>query len=152
VLLAFAVCFWLWFEHTAVWQENFQMSAEKCRLDGLCLSSGGPHAYGFLSERYFYILIFLAFFFFGGFIKHKTISLAVCLASLALTAYQFSQIYWWYSQLLSQFADYETKPVFSLLRGAVPYVWICGGVILFLVLLQVLIFFRSPSHHGHLTD
>ena len=149
VFLALAVCLWLWFEHTSFWQENLRDTEGNCQLSGICLSRGGPHTYGFLSERYFYIGIFLGFCLFGNFIKHRTFSLGVCLAALVLTAYQFWQIYGWYSQLIGQFTDYETKPLFSLLRGSVPYIWICVYALVFLILLQILIFFQSLYQHEH---
>jgi len=149
LLSAFAVCLWLWFEHTSFWQESLRESEENCRLSGICFAAHGQHTYGFLSERYFYIAVFLVFFLFGNFIKHKPLSLAVCLAALVLTGYQFWQIYGWYSQLINQFADYATEPFFALLRGSVPYLRICGGVIFLLIALQVLIFFRLPSQNEH---
>ena len=149
VILTFALCLWLWFEHTSFWQENMRETAENCRVSGICLSAGGPPTYGFLSERYFYIAIFLGFCFFGGFIKHRVLSLVVCLAALGLTIFQFGQIYWWYAQLRGQFADYDTRPLFDLLRDSVPYLWICGGFILLLVSLQVLIYFRTPPPYEH---
>ena len=145
VLLAFAVCLWLWFEHTSFWQDNLRVTAENCRVSGLCFSEHGPPTYGFLSERYFYIAIFLVFAFLGNFIKERMLSLAVCLVALFLTTYQFWQIYGWYSIAIEQFADYETKPYFSLLRSSVPYIWICVYIVVFLILLQILLFFLRLS-------
>ncbi len=148
-LLAFAVCLWLWFEHTSFWQENLRVTTENCRVIGSCISEKGPPTYGFLSERYFYIAIFLVFFFLGNLIKERMLSTGVCAAALALTCYQFWQLYGWYALLLDEFADYETKPLFTLLRSAVPYIWLCGYIVIFLILLQILIFFQSLYQHEH---
>ncbi len=142
LLIAFIVCLGLWYEHYQVWQENIRATELNCRINKICFSADGPHTYGFLADRYFCILCFLLFFLAGKLTQPKLISLTVCISSIVLMIYQFWQINDWYLDIIKQFAYYNTEPVFDLLRNSVPFVWLCFSIIIVLLIVQIIDFFK----------
>lgn len=137
LLAVFIVCFKLWFEHFLAWQNSLQEAELNCRVTGICFSAGGPHTYGFLAERYLFILGLLLFFLFGKSIHSRVASITICLSSVILITHQFWQIYQWYSHIINMFSDYNTKPFFNLLRNSVPFIWLCLSIVIALAAIQI---------------
>ncbi len=137
-LIPFMICLWLYLGHQA-----FDMELEmQVRTSGLSIGNG-PTTYGFLTERYFCILLLLLFFLFGEMIKTKLISFSICVSTLILIIYQFWQIKDWYLMIINMFSYYDTEPDFDLLRHSVPFIWFCFSIVLVLLFIQIITFSKS---------
>lgn len=142
LIIAFIICFGLWFEHYQVWQSSVQEAEYNCRVKKICFSGDGPHTYGFLAEQYLFALFFLLFFLIGKFIKPPKISITVCISSVLLIIYQFLKVKSWYSTIIETFPYYNTEPYFSLLRNSVSFIWIFLSALLLLAIIQIVIFLK----------
>ena len=134
-LITFIICLWL------CWKHNTFDTEMKTTISGISMGNG-PTTYGFLADCYFFVACFLLTFIIGILIQQKIASFTIATSSLCLIIFQFWKINEWYLLIIGQFSYYNTESFFDLLRHSVPFIWLCFSIIIVLMIIQIIDFFK----------